>query len=180
MNLNVIVVFGISKTSFGCMNKKHKIKFQKLTKCSTVVWVILALVVAKVTRFFPILLGSSSNHNTDDNDNDNNNNNNNNIKDAMNMHVVKPLLYASLVGMGIITILVLYLVLYLPRVKGITDSSAWDVYCPRVIPTLTAVGIVTALMMIRSVWPVWGFLSPLILGVEAFGFLFFLHFVPWI
>jgi uncharacterized membrane protein len=121
---------------------------------STVVWVTIAIVVAKFTRFFPILLNDD--------------------------RIVKPLLYASLVLMGVNTVLMLYLVLYLPRVKGITDSSAWDVYCPRVVPTLTLNGILIAIALIRSIWPVWGFLSPLILGVEAFGCLFALHFVPWL
>jgi hypothetical protein len=119
-----------------------------------VVWVMIALFVAKWTRFVPVLM-------SDD-------------------RIVKPLLYASLVLLGINTIFVLYLTLYLPNIKKITDSSAWDVYCPRVVPTMTACGILTGLMMIRSTWPVWGFLSPLILGVEALGCLFALHFVPWL
>jgi hypothetical protein len=81
--------------------------------------------------------------------------------------------------LGINTIPLLYLTIYLPRIKGITESSAWDVYCPRVVPTMTILGILTGLSVIRSVWPVWGFLSPLILAVEFFGCLFALHFVPW-
>lgn len=81
--------------------------------------------------------------------------------------------------LGIQTILVLYLTVYLPRVKGLTDSSAWEVYCPRVIPVMTVTGIVSILLLIRAVWPVWGFLAPLILGIQAMGCLFALHFVPW-
>jgi hypothetical protein len=80
---------------------------------------------------------------------------------------------------GIQTILVLYLTVYLPRVKGLTDSSAWEVYCPRIIPVMTVTGIVAVMLLIRAVWPVWGFLAPLILGIEAMGCLFALHFVPW-
>jgi hypothetical protein len=80
---------------------------------------------------------------------------------------------------GIQTILVLYLTVYLPRVKGLTDSSAWEVYCPRIIPVMTVTGIVAIMLLIRAVWPVWGFLAPLILGIEAMGCLFALHFVPW-
>lgn len=94
--------------------------------------------------------------------------------------VVKPLLYAAAALLGILTILVLYLVIYLPKIKGVTDSSAWDVVCPKVVPTMTACGLLSFLFLVRATWPVWGFLSPLILGTELFGGLFALHFVPWL
>jgi hypothetical protein len=134
----------------------HHLHFSHLCHLTvpTVVWVAIAIAVAKFTRFFPILFHDE--------------------------RIIRPLFYASLVLMGINTVLILYLVLYLPRIKGITDSSAWDVYCPRVVPTATFNGILIAMALIRSVWPVWGFLSPLVLGVEAFGCLFALHFVPWL
>eukprot|EP00545_Synedropsis_sp_CCMP1620_P014585 CAMPEP_0119013368 /NCGR_PEP_ID=MMETSP1176-20130426/8413_1 /TAXON_ID=265551 /ORGANISM="Synedropsis recta cf, Strain CCMP1620" /LENGTH=149 /DNA_ID=CAMNT_0006966457 /DNA_START=98 /DNA_END=544 /DNA_ORIENTATION=- len=124
-----------------------------MDKIYAVIWITLALLVAKWTRFIPIL--------TSDN------------------RIVKPLLYSALVCLGINTVLLFYLCIYLPRIKGITDSSAWDVYCPRVVPTMATLGVLCALMLIRACWPVWGFLAPLILGVEAFGCLFALHFVPW-
>jgi hypothetical protein len=91
---------------------------------------------------------------------------------------VRGLLQIVAVGFGINTVLVAYLTVYLPYVKGLTDSSAWPVYCPRVIPTMTLTGVLTALLLIRAVWPVWGFLSPLILGIQAMGCLFSLHFIP--
>jgi len=76
-------------------------------------------------------------------------------------------------------VLLLYLGVYLPKIVGINDSSAWDAYCPRVIPIMTINGILCAFLGIRSLWPVWGFLTPLILGIEFFGCLFLMHFVPW-
>jgi hypothetical protein len=91
----------------------------------------------------------------------------------------KSLLQIVALLFGIQTILVLYLTVYLPKIKGLTDSSAWEVYCPRVIPCMTVTGITSGLLLMRAVWPVWGFLAPLILGVEAMGCLFALHFVPW-
>jgi hypothetical protein len=33
--------------------------------------------------------------------------------------------------------------------------------------------------LIRGLWPVWGFLTPLIIVIEFLGFMFSLHFVPW-
>jgi len=88
------------------------------------------------------------------------------------------LLQLVAVGVGVQTVLVLYLTVYLPYGKGLTDSSAWSVYCPRVIPVLTATAVVSCLLLLRAVWPVWGFLAPLILSVEGLGLLFALHFVP--
>ena len=88
------------------------------------------------------------------------------------------LLQLVAVGVGIQTVLTLYLTVYLPYGKGLTDSSAWSVYCPRVIPVLTAVSVVTFLILVRAVWPVWGFLAPLILSVQGLGLLFALQFVP--
>ena len=81
--------------------------------------------------------------------------------------------------LGINTVLMMYLTVYLPRVKGLTDSSAWEVYCPAVIPTMTAVGVLSFVLAIRATWPVWGFLSPLVLSIQCLGMLFALHFVPY-
>lgn len=81
--------------------------------------------------------------------------------------------------LGINTVLLAYLTVYLPRFKGLTDSSAWEVYCPAVIPTMTALGVLAFVLAIRATWHVWGFLAPLILAVQCLGLLFFLHFVPY-
>ena len=94
--------------------------------------------------------------------------------------IIRPLFNLALIGIGINTGLTFYLALYLPRWKGIHDSEAWSIYCPRIIPTMTIIGLIVTFLLIRSTWPVWGFLSPIILGVEAFGALFSLHFVPWL
>jgi hypothetical protein len=88
------------------------------------------------------------------------------------------LLAIAFLGVGINTALVLYLVVYLPKIKKLSDSSAWSVYCPRVIPTMTGVGISTFLIFVRALWPVWGFLAPLIFGTQIMGLLFGLHFIP--
>jgi hypothetical protein len=74
----------------------------------------------------------------------------------------------------------LYLGVYLPKIKGLKDTEAWSVYCPRVIPFMTLNGLICIFTLIRSLWPVWGFLTPFILGVESLGLLFSTHFVPWI
>jgi hypothetical protein len=89
------------------------------------------------------------------------------------------LLRIAALGFGIVTSLVLYLTVYLPRVKGLkADSAAWGVYCPKVIPTVTAGAILTFLIALRGTWPVWGYLSPLIYGTQLMGAVMSLHFVP--
>jgi len=93
--------------------------------------------------------------------------------------VNRPIFNVAVMLFSINVILLLYLVLYLPCVKGIRSSAAWEAYCPRVIPTMTAIGVADTMLFIRATWPVWGFLSPLILGIEFLGSLFFLHFVPF-
>lgn len=77
-------------------------------------------------------------------------------------------------------VLISYLGIYLPKVVGINDSSAWEAYCPRVIPIMTFNGVMCGILAIRSLWPVWGFLTPFILGLEFLGVVFGMHFVPWI
>ena len=119
---------------------------------NTVGWVLAALLVARWTHFYSIIW----------------------MSDKPN----RWLLRIAMLGMGIIASLILYLTVYLPKVKKLSDSSAWNVYCPRVIPTMTIVGIVTLLLFIRALWPVWGFLSPLIFGTEVMGALMSLHFLP--
>ena len=92
----------------------------------------------------------------------------------------KSLLQIVAVLCGINTMLVLYLTMYLPKFKAIpADPAVWQVYCPRVIPTMTACGVGGFLVAIRATWPVWGFLAPAVLTMEFLGLLFALHFVPW-
>ena len=117
-----------------------------------VAWVILAVLVARWTSFFTtIWSGEKAN---------------------------RGLIRLAAVGFGINAVLFLYLSVYLPRVKGLVNSSAWSVYCPRVIPSMTGVGVLTILILIRATWPVWGFLAPLILGIQFMGALMSLHFIP--
>ena len=120
----------------------------------TVIWVVTAAIVIKLSNTPSVFLHDE--------------------------RVIRPLLRAALVLIGINTALVLYLAIYLPKIKGIQDSSAWDVYCPRVVPSMTTCALLAAILLVRCTWPVWGFLSPLILGTEALGALFTLHFVPWL
>ena len=92
---------------------------------------------------------------------------------------IQSLLYASAACLAVNGLLLLYLVVYLPRVKGLTDSSAWAVYCPKVVPSMVLLGVVSFVLWIRACWPIWGCLAPLVLGTQVMGAVFSLHFVPW-
>ena len=65
-----------------------------------------------------------------------------------------------------------------PVASRITISH--EIYCPRVIPTITVVGILYFFTTLKALWPVYGFLSPLIILVLFMGFLFSTHFIPHI
>lgn len=90
----------------------------------------------------------------------------------------RTLLRMSALGVMVDLGFILYLTVYLPKVKGLADSSAWSIYCPRVIPTMLGVTGVSYLVFLRATWPVWGFLAPLITGCELMGLLMSLHFIP--
>jgi hypothetical protein len=83
-----------------------------------------------------------------------------------------------------------YLMVWLParakggRAENTTGGSDavvadWSLHHPQLVPAATAAGVLGAFFLVRSVWPVWGFLAPLILLIELVGALFALHFVPW-
>ena len=133
-------------------------------KLVALVWVVLALLVAHYTDFITVILGMEdiTNSNSDTTTTAN-----------------RTLIRLAFGGLGLNTILTLYLMVYLPKVKKLkADPDAWKVYCPRVIPIMTFTGVVVAVLLIRGTWPKWGFLAPLILGIEVMGFLFSLHFLP--
>mgnify|MGYP005993468945 CR=1 FL=1 len=71
----------------------------------------------------------------------------------------------------------LYLTFWLPFVKKIT--LPWEIYCPRMIPTATALGLTCMMTSIVAMWSVWGFLSPLIIFFLTVGLIMCSHFIPW-
>ncbi|KAH9104546.1 hypothetical protein LEN26_015008 [Aphanomyces euteiches] len=82
----------------------------------------------------------------------------------------------GLVCFGINCCITMYLAVWLPYVKKI--NLEWSVYCPRMIPTATVVGLLCALMLTIGLWPVWGFFTPGILFVLFLGALMTAHFLP--
>ncbi len=121
-------------------------------KCIALGWVIVAVVLARWTDFFGILWRD----------------------ERLNRRLLK----VSFAGCLVVLTQFLYLTVYLPKFKGLSDPSVWGVYCPKVLPTMCITGIVSYFVLIRALWPLWGFMAPLISGTEIMGMLMALHFVP--
>mmetsp|Transcript_454 Transcript_454/g.867 ORF Transcript_454/g.867 Transcript_454/m.867 type:complete len:180 (-) Transcript_454:172-711(-) len=133
-------------------------------KLHALAWVVLAYGVSSYTHLFHKMF-------TDD-------------------RIIRPIFHIALGLFLMNVVLTLYLTVYLPykfpdlsspssKSKASASSPAfWDVYCPRVIPFMTASGVFGSFLLVRACFPVWGFSTPLILGIVALGMFFSLHFIP--
>ena len=115
-------------------------------------WIFVAVLLARFTDFWGVLWS--------------------------NQVINRKLLKIAFCGYLVVVSLFLYLAVYLPKIKGLTDPSVWGVYCPKVLPMMCVVGVSTYLVLIRALWPLWGFMAPLISGTEIMGMLMAPHFVP--
>ena len=79
---------------------------------AAVIWVVTAAIVIKVSNTPSVFLSDE--------------------------RVIRPLLHVALVLVGINTLLVLYLAIYLPKIKGIQDSSGWGGYVSIYLPTFNS------------------------------------------
>ena len=91
------------------------------------------------------------------------------------------ILRLALIGFGVVILLGLYLTVYLPKFKGLAlkDSAGWaPVYCPNVIPSMSVTFVISVMLLIRSVWPVYGFLAPFIVSSQFMALLMSTHLLP--
>mmetsp|Transcript_23992 Transcript_23992/g.35212 ORF Transcript_23992/g.35212 Transcript_23992/m.35212 type:complete len:156 (+) Transcript_23992:50-517(+) len=121
------------------------------TKIHALFWVAAAVAVIIYTDFINVLLHSER-------------------VNRFSLNIAIALFFAN-VG------IVIYLTLWLPLVQKVTVS--WDIYCPRMIPTATLLGVLCIIFSISAFWPIWGFLSPLVITMLVLGFVFSTHFIPW-
>ena len=119
------------------------------TKIWAIVWTAAMLAVIYFTDFFLVLLTSD--------------------------RVNRTWFNVSMLCWGIDISCMMYLAVYLPW-KGI--DLEWNVYCPRVIPVATGAMVLGSFTLMMSTWPVWGFMTPFILGIIGVGCLMSLHFIP--
>jgi hypothetical protein len=73
--------------------------------------------------------------------------------------------------------IIFYLTIYLPFFMRI--NTPWEIYCPRMIPASTALGVLSIISAIVAFWPLWGLLTPLVIMTLCMGILFSTHFIPW-
>ena len=129
-------------------------------KLHALAWVLISYAVASYTRVFRTAF-------TDE-------------------RIVRPIFRLALGMFAVNVALTVYLTAYLPWKFPVTPKyrtpasspAFWEVYCPRVIPTMTALGVAGSLLLCRACYPVWGFLTPLILGIVAMGMFFSLTLIP--
>ena len=101
--------------------------------------------------------------------------------------IIRPLFNIGIALFFVNFILTIYLTVYLPQKFpktpkfNVSASSPefWGVYCPNVITSMFAIGAIASLLLVRSCFDIWGFLTPLIMTVIAMGVFYSLHFIPW-
>ena len=62
---------------------------------------------------------------------------------------------------------------------GKPQKLEWEIYCPRMIPTMTAFGVLFFVTIIKAMWPLFGFLTPVIVFVLFIGLIMITNFVPF-
>jgi hypothetical protein len=105
-----------------------------------------------------------------------------------NPHRVMFFFDLSMMGLGINMALLLYMTIYLPYVKRIpVDQLDYERDCPKLIPVLTIVGfvaffryahIINFCSFILALWPVWGFLTPILMFILFMGASMTMVFLP--
>jgi len=146
-----------------------------------VIWIILAIFVARYTRLIHVLDESPNNYKLmiDDGKVERSSPP---IQSASSASMKKPhrlLLYGAILLVMINLMILLYLTVYLPCVRNIHGITAWNVYHPRAIPTMILCGFFSIFLFIRSLWPLYGWTTPFILAIELMGCMSLLHFLPW-
>lgn len=84
--------------------------------------------------------------------------------------------YMGLTAFSVAIFVMLYCVVYLRRIRGLTFP--WQVIAPGMIETATIAGVASYFCFVAGLWPAYGFLTPIVVAVCYFGFAFSLHFVP--
>jgi hypothetical protein len=147
-----------------------------------VLWILLAILVARYTNLFHVLTSPIDEYESNPKVENSSLPHNTQHSVSNSISVSKPyhlLLYGAIVlGMIHLSIL-LYLAVYLPCVRNIHGIHAWNVYHPRAVPIMIVCGFFSIFLFIRSLWPLYGWTTPFIISIELMGCLSLLHFIPW-
>jgi len=76
-----------------------------------------------------------------------------------NVHLNRDYLYIAYALLGVITLIFLYLSIYVTHVRKRND---WEAAEPWAIPTASLLGVVLTFMFMAALWPVYGLLTPVI------------------
>uniref|UniRef100_A0A7S2RNV8 Transmembrane protein n=1 Tax=Mucochytrium quahogii TaxID=96639 RepID=A0A7S2RNV8_9STRA len=74
------------------------------------------------------------------------------------------------------TVLVLYMAIYVPRVKKCNLDPA--VYSPKMLPFTAVCSVLSGICFVIGLWPVYGLFTPAMLGLLWIGGLMSAHFLP--
>jgi hypothetical protein len=74
-------------------------------------------------------------------------------------------------------VIMLYLCLWLPLIQRI--NIPWEIYCPRLIPISSGLGVGSFLLFVIAFWSIYGLLAPFIVLLLCMGLIFSTHFIPW-
>ena len=85
-------------------------------------------------------------------------------------------LYFAIVCWSVVVVIILYLSVWIPHVRKIHYEP--NVVAPRAIPTAAVFMVSGSLSFVFAFWPVWGWLTPFILGITGLGLLMSFHFLP--
>ena len=76
------------------------------------------------------------------------------------------------------SVIILYMAIWVPRILGINLEP--NVYNPRMLPTAAVFGVIATVALNVGLWPVYGILTPGLLGLLWFGGIMSAHFLPGI
>ena len=132
--------------------KKQAERIDRITaKLHAGLWVVLSIVLLVYTNLLNVAYSDA----------------------RVNRYSLNAAIACFVANMGI----VLYLTLYLPLVLKVT--APWEIYCPHLIPISTALGLLVVFLFVVAFYPIYGMLTPLLIGILLMGFLFSTHFLPW-
>eukprot|EP00347_Sterkiella_histriomuscorum_P020286 403338390 len=93
-----------------------------------------------------------------------------------NPHKVTFFFDLAMIGIGINIAFMLYMTVYLPYIKRINED--FETYCPQLIPVVTVIGIVSFFSLLIALWPIWGWLTPIMMFILFMGYTMLLMFLP--
>mmetsp|Transcript_44427 Transcript_44427/g.114966 ORF Transcript_44427/g.114966 Transcript_44427/m.114966 type:complete len:188 (-) Transcript_44427:117-680(-) len=85
-------------------------------------------------------------------------------------------LFFGLAMVGVNVAIFLYLAVWLNVVRGV--AGEWEEAAPMAIPIGTCAGLIACFAFMVALWPIWSFLTPILLFVLFMGFIMSAHFWP--